>query len=342
MQGGGAEKQLCHLVKAQVKNGMEVHVIILKRGVNYDFLNTTGARVHELLVKSNYSFSIYTLLKQLIKNEEPDIVQCWQRPMVFFGSLAAYLSKTPYLLVERANPFKHIFSIKGLIQIIATMFSAGLIANSDVGTNFWKRFFKSKKYIIHIPNIIPVDEIKNSSPKSNFDNYIISVGRLSKDKNYEILIKAYAKSNIKTHSLLIIGEGPNKEVLKKLILKENLSSSVKLLGYRKDVLQFLKGADLFVSLSKHEGMPNVVLEAMVCGLPMILSDIPEHKNLFSSIDVAYCKYNDLNKISKLLMKLTQSPLKKINYQIENFYSEKTVAKNYTNFYTKILSNSKKN
>ena len=341
MQGGGAEKQLCRLAKAQVKNGIEVHVIILKRGVNFDFLKTTGARVHELLVKSNYSFSIYTLLKQLIKIEEPDIIQCWQRPMVFFGSLAAYQSKTPYLLVERANPIKHIFSLKGLIQIIATKFSAGVIANSELGTKFWKRFFKSKKTIIYIPNIIAVDDIKNSSPKSNFDNYIISVGRLSKDKNHEILIKAFAKSNIKTHSLLIIGDGECEQILKKIILKENLSSSVKLLGYRKDVLQFLKGADLFVSLSKHEGMPNVVLEAMACGLPMILSDIPQHKNLFSSNDVAYCKYNDLNKISKLLMKLTQSPLKKINYQIENFYSEKTVAKNYTNFYTKILSNSKK-
>ena len=340
MQGGGAEKQLCHLVKAQVKNGIEVHVIILKRGVNFDFLKTTGARVHEILVKSNYSFSIYIFLEQLIKIEEPDIIQCWQRPMVFFGSLAAYLSKTPYLLVERANPLKHIFSVKGLIQIIATKFSAGVIANSEGGTNFWKRFFKSKKTIIHIPNIIPVDEIKNSSPKSNFDNYIVSVGRLSKDKNHDILIKAYAKSNIKTHSLLIIGEGLNKEVLKKIILKENLSNSVKLLGYRKDVLQFLKGADVFVSLSKHEGMPNVVLEAMACELPMILSDIPEHKNLFA-LEAAYCKYHDLNRISQLLINLTQSPLKKNNYQIDNFYLEKTVVKNYINFYTKILSNSKK-
>lgn len=335
---GGAEKQLCYLVRSQIQSGLQVHVVILEEGVNYKLLKSTGAIIHKINTQSNYSFKIYRCLRLVIKQSSPDIIQCWQRPMDFFGSLAAILSNTPFITAERTNPVKYSFTFKGLLRLLLTQFSSAIIANSEIGKDFWKRKVTNKnKLVCYIPNILPIDSLDDFRPSREFDNYIVSVGRLSVEKNHISLIQAFENINDPTINLIIVGEGPEYQKLTEIISEKKLTKRVKLIGYRSDVLEILKGARGFVSLSLHEGMPNTVLEAASCQLPLLLSDIPEHRSLFSLSEVLFCPAIDVQAITVLLNSLVNNN-KKYIYPSLNKFSEEKIVSEYTLVYNKILNN----
>lgn len=103
----------------------------------------------------------------------------------------------------------------------------------------------------------------------------LSVGELEKRKNHETEIKAFALTKaIKENAhLLIAGIGSQENELKDLALKMNIEKNVHFLGYRKDIGELCKVADIFVLVSLQEGLSVAIMEAMICGLPVITSRI---------------------------------------------------------------------
>lgn len=97
----------------------------------------------------------------------------------------------------------------------------------------------------------------------------ISVGRLIPRKAYEVLLSAWR--NVHDAHLLIIGDGPLREKLEKLILEYGLQGRVKLMGFVSDEVkqQLLRVSDMYVSAAEHEGFGIVFLEAMDAGLPIV-------------------------------------------------------------------------
>ena len=74
--------------------------------------------------------------------------------------------------------------------------------------------------------------------------------------------------------LIIIGEGPEKQILKNLVKKLNLEENVHFLGFRDDVMKWMINADIFVTASQVEGSPNSLIEAICLGIPSIATDCP--------------------------------------------------------------------
>lgn len=109
------------------------------------------------------------------------------------------------------------------------------------------------------------------------DRYILSVSRIDKtQKDYPTLIKAYKllkKRGIK-YKLYIVGDGDFKEELAKIIKDENLENEVKLLGQKKNPYIWMKNSDLFVHSSRYEGLPTVLIEAMILGKIVVSSACP--------------------------------------------------------------------
>ncbi len=101
------------------------------------------------------------------------------------------------------------------------------------------------------------------------DKIVLGVCRLSRVKNISMLIKAFAKINLKHAYLLIVGDGSEKFYLERLTKQLNITNKVKFLGFRKDVERFYSIADLFVLPSIYEGFGLVYLEAMASGVPCI-------------------------------------------------------------------------
>lgn len=102
---------------------------------------------------------------------------------------------------------------------------------------------------------------------------VLSVGELNKNKNHEVIIKAITKLNNPNVYYVICGQGVLEDYLKDLIRELGLDKQVKLLGYRRDIAEISKAADIFAFPSKREGLGLAALEAMASGLPIVTSNV---------------------------------------------------------------------
>jgi starch synthase (maltosyl-transferring) len=103
----------------------------------------------------------------------------------------------------------------------------------------------------------------------------LAIGRLHPQKGFDILLEAIPPL-LEAHAdlhLLIAGEGPQKRELEERVAGSACGSRIHLVGRRDDVPSLLQACDVFVLSSRWEGMPNVVLEAMAAGLPVVATDV---------------------------------------------------------------------
>lgn len=103
----------------------------------------------------------------------------------------------------------------------------------------------------------------------------IAVGRLEEAKNYPLLVRAFARVRAvhPAHTLAIVGEGSQRAQVEAAIAAAGVQDACTLLGQRADVPRLLAAADAFVLASSFEGMPNVVMEALGAGLPVVATDV---------------------------------------------------------------------
>lgn len=152
-------------------------------------------------------------------------------------------------------------------------------------------FFMKKDLIRHfalpparvsvVPNPVDTEHIRArttaaTSPYRDGGTHIVSVGRLNRQKGYDLLFRALkrARSRVPELRFFLVGDGPEKATLEALSRKLGLKDAVTFLGHRNNPYPFVSHADIFVSSSRYEGSPNVVLESLVCGTPVLAFDCP--------------------------------------------------------------------
>lgn len=103
----------------------------------------------------------------------------------------------------------------------------------------------------------------------------IAVGRLHEQKGFDILIRAWQRSDLdRDAELLILGEGPQRTELEQIIASCSKAVQIRLLGYREDVLEQVRTADLFLMPSRYEGLGGTLIEALSCGIRVVATDYP--------------------------------------------------------------------
>ena len=164
------------------------------------------------------------------------------------------------------------------------------------------------------------------------DNIIINVGRLVDQKNQIFLLKSFKILNDldKKINLLLIGNGNKKKEITDYIIRNKLSKNVQILSNIKNALPYIKMSDLYVSTSKYEGFPNVIIEALVLDTPVIsikyksgLTEILLNGKgalLIKRYDQRYLAKKILNfyknkKILKEKLILSKKSLYRFNYEI---------------------------
>ena len=136
-----------------------------------------------------------------------------------------------------------------------------------------KNFKVSEKNINILPNPVNIPFILKQSKKNlNFKKkFILSVGRLAYQKNFELLIKSYSlflEKNDK-YDLIILGTGPEKQKLITLIHELKIFNRVHLMGYKLNPYKYIKKCDLLVLSSRWEGFPNVLSQGIVLNKPIV-------------------------------------------------------------------------
>ena len=140
-----------------------------------------------------------------------------------------------------------------------------------------------------VQNAVDIDRIdrilKDLSAPTNNQFTIATVG-LIKMKNPLTVLEAFRQSHLESARLVFIGEGNLRPSLAQEIGKLDLEQQVSITGLvaRDKVFKYFKQADLFVSASWGEGLPVAVLEAMACRRPVLLSDIPPHREIAEGVD----------------------------------------------------------
>ncbi|MBQ8545362.1 MAG: glycosyltransferase [Clostridia bacterium] len=177
--------------------------------------------------------------------------------------------------------------------------------------------------------------IERASPQYPPKN-LIYVGELNKRKNQIFLVKAMKR--LPDMHLTLVGDGKERKAIEKYIKKERLEERVKITGFTKNVGEYLKNADLYVSASTIEGLPFNILEAMQAGLPVVASnikgqnDILPNESLYelSSIDSYVSLVNSKLKADYDLSKYTSSVALRENMDIYSLctgnlvYAEKQI------------------
>jgi glycosyltransferase involved in cell wall biosynthesis len=150
------------------------------------------------------------------------------------------------------------------------------------------RFFKllARGKLDAIANGVDVETVGSKAERGNQRESArrfttIMVCRLIDSKNCDVAIRAFCRGASKSARMVIVGDGPRRLALEGLVNELGASDRVQFVGLRSrdNVYRLLGSADLFISTSRVEGLPNAVLEAMAAGCPLTLSNIPPHREV---------------------------------------------------------------
>lgn len=148
-----------------------------------------------------------------------------------------------------------------------------------------KKYFSFSRHITSnsmvIPNPLAVQFVANTDGEArkrveDADFCVLAVGRLEAQKNYGRLLTVFEAfyRRHKEGRLIICGEGSGRNMMEQFVSEHGLENCVRLSGNTDDILAQYVSADAFIMTSDYEGMPNALLEAMACGLPVISTDCP--------------------------------------------------------------------
>lgn len=182
-----------------------------------------------------------------------------------------------------------------------------------------EKIFNQNKLIVLYDPIISINEVNNKKKinisEDNLLNkkYFIAIGRLTEQKNFGLLIRAFSKFCMinDQYNLIIIGDGEQKNFLKKLSIDLKITKNIFFLGYKQNVFQYLNNANAFILSSKWEDPGFVLIEAASCKVPIISSSCPNGPTEFleSGKNGILFKNNDENDLVKKMQFFTQLDLK---------------------------------
>jgi glycosyltransferase involved in cell wall biosynthesis len=348
MVGGGAERQLTYLARELVLAGWDVHIAVIHGGPNLERLVASGATVHRIHAFGNHDPLILGRLLRIIRAIRPDVVQCWLLQMEVAGGVAASLSSTPWVFSERSAPAAYRPSLKTWLRVKIASWSTAIVSNSSIGDRYWQTRARArvKRYVI--PNGLPLDEIA-AAPVASRDvgdvrsdwPLVLTAGRFEPEKNIDVLVRAIRLvSETRSVQALFCGDGSLRGSIAGLVDDEGLGDRIRLLGHVGNLWSLMKRADVLVSASAFEGSPNVILEAMACGCPLVVSDIPAHRELLDDQTAIFVNPSSPRELADAMTALLRDPAsaceraRRAHAQVQR-YSVAAVAKQYAAVYRDI-------
>lgn len=309
LSGGGAEHQLKLLIPRLIARGIRVAVFSRLTGTGQQKLESQGAISVPIRSRGNCNPALAVELVAAIRRLRPDIVQSWLPQMdVLCGFLArSYGAK--WILSERCSPLAYPRTAKNWLRRVVGERADLVVANSRHGLAVWNH--KAKRVVANAVDLGRIDETPDGyyagSASLRGRKIVISVARLTEQKQSQVLIEAIriARERVPELLLLLLGEGPDREQLTAQVAEHGLEDHVHFLGFRTDVPHWMKSADLFVSASLYEGHPNSVLEAAAARLPLLLSDIPEHRDAVGDT-ACYATPGDAAGFARAMVEIVES------------------------------------
>lgn len=275
---GGAERVILQLATKCQEEGYDVLLVTSFQDNSEYAIPSTLKRVCLEKDKTTQNRLLKNItrvykLRKIIKEQRPNLLISFMAEPNFRAVIASLFLNTKVVISVRNDPRKEYagFFNRVIAKYILPLADGCVFQTKDAMDFFPKRLQKKSKIIFN-----EVSEKFFVTKRTNVGNDIVTIGRVSEQKNQILLIKAFEelKEKYPQTRLVIYGSGNLEQELLGYINCKNLSGRVLLNGVTDDVPEVLAHAALFVLCSNYEGMPNVLLEAMAVGVPVISSDCP--------------------------------------------------------------------
>lgn len=277
LKPGGSERVASEMANYWAGVGHRVSLITLKKeppfyglkkGVGLEELDVASGSAH-LLAGLYHTSRRIRALRDRLKRLNPDVVIGFFTDINVLLVLATRGLGMAVILTERNHPGLHHVPLRWKVMRRRVYPLADCLVVQTAGAARWFSHYRVRKAVI--PN--PVRQVKATADLSK--PYILAVGRLTWQKGFDLLLKAYARSGLYPRwSLVVVGEGGERKNLEKLASRLGVASGVHMPGLVKNIDHYLGQASFFVLSSRYEGFPNALAEAMSAGLPPVAFDCP--------------------------------------------------------------------
>ena len=284
---GGAERVFINLLKEFDRSRFYLHFIVVDPRGHFINLVPEDINFHGLGYKK-VSWAIPEIVNAIRKINPDIILSTLDHLNLALLLVKPFLPSKTLLFLRECNITTNNLST-GFRNLAFRILKRRLLNFADriicpanaVKEDLLENFGIRPEKMITIYNPVQVEEIRSNlrhhhpiNRKSDFQ--IVSAGSLEHRKGFDLLINVMSKIVKKHHKihLTILGEGPEKENLRTQINSLSLSDHVTLEGYQENPYIYFSGADLFVLSSRFEGLPNVTLESLACGTPVVAFNCP--------------------------------------------------------------------
>lgn len=286
----GAERQLCLLAEGLPGDEFDVHVCCLTRGGPL-VGRLAQAKIPVTVIGKRWKLDpqAFWRLKQFMAEWKPDLVHAWMFAANAYGFAAARACGVQKFIVGQrcVDPWKSGWQLT-IDRALARRCSRVLV-NSEGVRDFYVEHGTPPECVDVIPNGVALPEPPVATRRQLLDELQLPadtrliglVGRLWPQKRVKdaIWIADLLKVVHDNLHLLIIGDGPQRDLLRRFRDLCHVQDRVHFLGERGDVPQLMPHFDLLWSTSGYEGQSNVILEAMAAGVPVVATDIPGTREL---------------------------------------------------------------
>ena len=344
LHGGGAERVIVTLLN---------NINVEKFSFSLALINNRGPLINELSKKidiidlkaDRVRYAFIKLLK-LVWSNKPDIIFSTLGHLNLLVIITKIImpKKIKYICRETNIPsLVHKSKIKYYIFLflyrsLYKYFDSVVCQSIDMRKDLIERYDVPYSKLSLINNPCDTQRIQNRINKSKKDVYfpkekinLLSVGSLTNQKGFDLLLNAMSKIKDDRFHLTMIGVGPERQKLQDLVNKLNISNRIDFIGFKDNPYVYMYHADLFILSSRYEGFPNVVLESMACGTAVVAYDSPGDLNtIIDNGNNGYLvKYLNVKELAETIVKASKIKFDSISIQnsvIERFSIKKIIPK----------------
>ena len=291
LAGGGAEKMMARLANAIAEQGYRIEVVLMTGGgVNKQELSPAVELIE--LGASRTLAGVPRLMRYLRQTRPHAVISVLTHvnvAAIIAGALSGYPGK---LFVSERNTLSKDKGVNPARLMRLTYWLAPklyklipnpvLCVSEGVAGDLQQTYGLLPEQTRVLPNPVITKKLISDIQRSPSHHWlqnkvcpvVVAVGRLSYQKGFDLLIEAFSRLDNPSARLIIFGEGELRDALQQQIDIADLSERVSLPGYCDTPVAEIAAADLFVLSSRFEGSPNVLVEAMRCGVPVIATDCP--------------------------------------------------------------------
>ncbi len=276
---GGAQRVVCALASHWAAAGRKVAVATLS-APDDDFFHLPDAVTRASIGLNSASSSAVSglisnarrvwRLRRALKRLKPVVAVGFVGPTAALLVAAAFGTGVRVVAAERNDPARQSFGpIWDRLRRAAYRYADRVTVNSPGAIEALGRLVPVGR-LLFTPNPIPTATV---GPRASLQEpTILAVGRLHRQKGFDVLLNAFARVQSHGWRLVFVGEGSDREKLEAQAQALGIAGRVRFEGVVNDPAPYYRAADIFVLPSRHEGTPNALTEAMAFGLPVIVSD----------------------------------------------------------------------